>query len=273
MKNLIFLLTIITLSACNKNADKNTNTPPTPKIETYTQDRTAETNETPVISKEYLSGLGLNFGSEHDVLGLSCLQQEGVTNIQQRNGLEKFLKSVTELNRSKSLKWFMGEKSNLIYESYDSYTAKEIESAVLKMIESLKLNECTTNSSLRKYKYFESRTKYKTNLCFSRTDALAKESYLVALDSEDVNQNIYFNTSPSKESCLSSLNWDVSPSHRFFSKSNTYSEFHCYKDEMHSSSYYLLKEILTKDTSELLELIIKSKYENIEDCEFERVRQ
>ena len=167
----------------------------------------------------------------------------------------------------------MGEKSNLIYESYDSYTANEIESAIKKMIESLKLNQCATNSSLRRYKYFESRTKYKTNLCFSKTDALAKESYLVALDSEDVNQNIYFNTSASKESCLSSLNWDVFPSHRFFSKSNTYNEFHCYKDEMHSLSYYLLKEILTKDTHELLELIIKSKYENIDDCEFERARQ
>jgi hypothetical protein len=273
MKKLIFLLSIITLSACNKNADKKTNTSPTPKLETYTKERTVETNETQVISQEYLSELGLFFGSEHDVLSLGCVQKESVTNIHQRTGLEKFQKRVTELNRSKSLKWFMGEKSNLIYESYDSYTANEIESAVLKMLESLKLNECATKSSLRKYKYFESRTKYKTNLCFSKVDALAKESYLVALDSEDMNQNIYFNTSASKESCLSSLNWDVSPSHRFFSKSNTYEEFHCYKDEMHSSSFYLLKEILTKDTSELLELIIKSKYENVEDCEFERARQ
>ncbi len=273
MKKLIFLLTILTLSACNKNAGKKTNTPSTPKLETYTEERTAETNQTPVISQEYLSELGLYFGSQHDVLSLGCLALEGVTNIQQRNGLEKFLKSVTELNRSKNLKWFMGEKSNLIYESYDSYTANEIESAVSKMVESLKLNECATNSSLRKYKYFESRTKYKTNLCFSKIDAQSEESYLVALDSEDVNQNIYFNTSASKESCLSSLNWDVFPSHRFFSKSNTYNEFHCYKDEMHSSSYYLLKEILTKDTSELLELIIKSKYENAEDCEFEKARQ
>ncbi len=268
MKKLIFLLTIIPLSA-----GKKTNTPSTPKLETYTQERTAETNEYPVISQEYLSGLGLSFGSEHDVLSLGCLQQEGVTNIQQRSGLEKFLKSVTELNRSKSLKWFMGEKSNLIYESYDSYTANEIESAIKKTLESLKLNECTTNSSLRRYKYFESRTKYKTNLCFTKTDLLAKESYLVALDSEDMNQNIYFNTSASKEACLSSLNWDIFPSHRFFSKNNTYEEFHCYKDEMHSSTYYLLKEILTKDTNELLELIIKSKYENAEDCEFEKARQ
>ena len=273
MKKLIFLLTIITLSACNKNAGKKTNTPPTPKLETYTQERSAETIQTPVISQEYLSGIGLYFGSEHDILSLGCLQPEGVTNIQQRNGLEKFLKNVKELNRSKSLKWFMGEKSNLIYESYDSYTANEIESAIKKTLESLKLNECATNLSLRRYKYFESRTKYKTNLCFSKTDALAKETYLVALDSEDVNQNIYFNTSASKEACLSSLNWDVFPSHRFFSKSNTYEEFHCYKDEMNSSSFYLLKEILTKDTNELLELIIKSKYLNAEDCESERSRQ
>jgi hypothetical protein len=273
MKKHIFLLTIITLSACNKTADKKTITPPTPKLETYTQDRTAETIQTPVISQEYLSGIGLYFGSEHDVLSLECLALEGLTNIQQRNGLEKFLKDVTELNRSKSLKWFMGEKSNLIYESYDSYTANEIESAIKKTLESLKSNECPTNSSLRRYKYFESRTKYKTNLCFSKTDALAKESYLVALDSEDVNQNIYFNTSVLKESCLNSLNWDIFPSHRFFSKNNTYEEFHCYKDEMNLSSYYLLKEILTKDTNELLELIIKSKYDNIEVCEFERARQ
>ena len=273
MKKLIFLLTMITLGACNKTADNKSNTPSNPKLETYTQDRTAETDQTPVISQEYLSQLGLFFGSEYDVLSLGCLQQEGVTNTQQRNGLEKFLQNVTELNRSKSLKWFMGEKSNLIYESYDSYTANEIESAIKKMIESLKLNQCATNSSLRRYKYFESRTKYKTNLCFSKADPIAKESYLVALDSEDVNQNIYFNTSASKGACLSSLNWDVFPSHRYFSKSNTYEEFHCYKDEMHSSSFYLLKEILTKDTNELLELIIKSKYENVEHCEFERARQ
>ena len=273
MKKLIFVLTIMSLSACNKNAGKKTNTSTKPKLETYTEERTVETNQTQVISQEYLSELGLFFGSQQDVLSLSCSRVEGVTNIQQKNGLEKFLKSLKELNRSKSLKWFMGEKSNLIYESYDSYTANEIESAVLKMLESLNLNECATNSSSRKYKYFESRTKYKTNLCFSKTDALAKEYYLVALDGEDVNQNIYFNTSASKESCLSSLNWDVLPSHRFFSKNNTFEEFHCYKDEMHSSSYYLLKEILTKDTSELLELIIKSKYLNAEDCEYERARQ
>ena len=279
MNNFIFLFLIITIASCNKsdndkssNSNSGTNQP--------SQDQLNDSTSTPVISQGFLSSVGLFFGTDRPLLGMGCGPAEGITKSDQIKALEKFQQHVVRLNRTQDVKWFMGDRSHMIFESYVSFTPKEVEGVIKDALDKLKSDGCQKviggpkdSTLLKKINYFESRTQYKTNHCFVKVDNSLDETYLVAIDSQDSKQNIYYSTLAKLNSCQASLPMNVSPVHRFFASADTFEQFNCYKNASTDSSFYLLKEIRTNEEKELLELIIIYKFENVELCLDEKVRQ
>jgi hypothetical protein len=277
MKHFIFLFLLVFIAACNN--DNKSSTSNSEKKQPI-QDLLVDSASNPIISQIVLSRVGLYFGSDRSLLGMGCELVSGITKKDQITELLKFQKRVINLNRTQDIKWFMGERSHMIFESYFSFTSNEIEVAIENALIKLAsdgcqriLAEAPDSAVFKKFKYFETRTKYKTNHCFSKVENSLNETYLVALDSQDSKQNIYYSTSTNLASCQSSLSMNVSPVHRFFANADTYSQFDCYKNAFISSAVYLLKEIRTKDENELLELIIINRFDNAELCQDEKVRQ
>jgi hypothetical protein len=279
MNNFIFLFLIMTIASCNNSDNKkNLNSNSEPKQPS--QDQLIDSNSTPVISQGFLFSVGLYFGTDRPLLGMGCESAEGITKSEQIKALEKFQQHVVRLNRTQDVKWFMGERSHMIFESYLSFTPEEVEGVIENALDRLKSGGCqkvigglTDSALFKKINYFESRTKYKTNHCFVKVDDSLNETYLVAIDSQDSKQNIYYSTLANLNSCQASLSMNVSPVHRFFANADTFEQFNCYKNKSTDSSFYLLKEIKTNEEKELLELIIVDKFENVELCQDEKVRQ
>ena len=283
MKNLLMLLSILTLVSCGQTSDSNGSKKPL--TENKLEDNliasvTDKPEEIKVLSFEFLSQVGIYFVQQNGEFGIESNADEGITNQDKIKALEAFKKDIISLHDTQNLKWFF--YSLIFNRTIDypflagSYSENDVEGIIEKSLNDLKHksgNGTTISESNRRYistifTKFEPQTNFTTGLCITKVGSERNVSHAIAVHSTDNRANTYVE-SFYPEICTEMIdhNSTTFPAHTKIRSSSIYTHFNCYKVNDQKSNYFLVKELTLRNEEDIEELILINQFDSVEKCE------